>query len=260
MLIILLAGCSGYEKALKSTDYKLKYKEAFRFYEKGEYSRASALFDQISSVYRGSVQADTVYFYQAMSYYKQNDFLLAGHYFHTFSNTYGASTFAEEADFLRAYCFYLSSPRPSLDQTPTIESIQSFQLFLIKYPDSKRKNKAIEYITELRNKLVEKSYMSAKLYFDLEDYKASIVALNNSLVQFPESKYREDIMYMLVKSSYKLAYNSVSSKQISRYQDAVDEYYSFMAEFPESKYLKEVKKYFEISSRVLGNEDEITRN
>ncbi len=104
----------------------------------------------------------------------------------------------------------------------------------------------------MREKLVEKSFMSSRLYYKLEDYKAAIVSLNNSLSDFPDSKHREDIMYMLVKSSYLLANKSVQSKQKDRYQSAVDEYYSFIAEFPDSKYKKEVDKMYEQSAKVLN--------
>ena len=205
LIVISIVGCSGYNQALKSNDYRLKYREAMRYYKKADYTRSSALFDQIAAVYRGTVQADTVYFYQAMSYFKQSDYILSGHYFRTLAQTFGGSPFAEESDFMGAYCYYLTSPRPELDQSNTIEALQSIQLFLIKYPKSSHADECKGYINELRNKLVEKSYLSAKLYFDLDAYKASMVALNYSLVLYPESKYREDIMFMLVKSAYMYA-------------------------------------------------------
>ena len=255
VLILILAGCSGYDKILKSSDYKEKYNAALKYYyEKEDYVRAATIFDQIAMVFRGTDQADTVYYLQAMSYFKQNDYILSGHYFRTFAKTYGGSPFAEEADYMGAYCYYLTSPRPELDQTSTVQAIQAFQLYLIKYPDSERREEVQAYINELREKLVEKSYISAKLYFDLQDYKASIVALNNSLLKYPESKYREEIMFMLVKSSYMLADNSVLSKKKERFQDAIDEYYSFAAEFPESKYIKEAKRYYNLSAKYLGDE------
>ena len=248
VLVLILAGCSGYDKILKSNDYQKKYNAALKYYyEKEDYVRAATILDQIAMVFRGTDQADTVYYLQAMSYFKQNDYILSGHYFRTFAKTYGGSPFAEESDFMGAYCFYLTSPRPELDQTNTVQAIQAFQLYLIKYPNSERREKVMGYVNELRDKLVEKSYISAKLYFDLQDYKASIVALNNSLLKYPESKYREEIMFMLVKSSYMLADNSVLSKKKERFQDTIDEYYSFAAEFPDSKYIKEAKRYYELS-------------
>ncbi len=254
IILIFIVGCSGYEKVLKSSDYKLKYKEALRYYNNEDYTRSATLFDQISPVLRGTSQADTVYYYQAMSYFHQRDYILSGHYFRMFSRTYGASPFVENAEYMGAYSYYMQSPRPSLDQTSTVQAVQAFQLYLIKYPESKRSEEVKNYLNELRNKLVEKSYMSAKLYFDLEDYKASIVALNNSLFKFPDTKYREKIMFMLVKSSYMLAFKSIRSKQKERYQDTIDEYYSFASEFPESEYIKEAKRFYRNAADIVGDE------
>ncbi len=252
LLVVLVASsCSGYEKLLKSTDYHLKYKKAFEFYNTKDYVKAGTIFDQIAPIFRGTKSADSVYFFQAMSYYHQGDYILSGHYFKVFAQTYGGSHFAEEADYYVGYCYYLTSPRPSLDQTNTMLAIQAFQLFMIKYPESKKNEDCKKLITEMREKLVEKSFMSSRLYYKLEDYKAAIVSLNNSLSDFPDSKHREDIMYMLVKASYLLASKSVQSKLKDRYQSAVDEYYSFIAEFPKSKYKKEVDKIYEQSAKVL---------
>jgi len=258
IVIVFIVGCSGYERVLKSNDYNLKYKEALRYYNnpKPDYTRAANLFDQVAPVMRGTPQADTVYYYQAMSYFNQRDYILAGHYFRMFTRVYGASPFVEHSEFMGAYCYYMQSPRPSLDQTNSVQAIQAFQLYLIKYSDSKRAKEVGGYMDELMNKLVEKSYMSAKLYYDLEDYKASIVALNNSLFKYPETKYREELMFMIVKSSYMLASNSVRSKQKERYQDTIDEYYSFASEYPESKFIKEAKRYYNDATEFVGDDME----
>ncbi len=257
--LLLLAGCGGYERLLKSSDSDLKYKKAFEYYEKGDFAKAGTLFDQIAPFFRGTTKADSVYFFQAMTYFKQHDFILAGHAYKTFSDTYGNSPFAEEATFYVGYCYYLTSPRPELDQTDTYQAIQSLRLFLIRYPNSSRKEECQKMIAEMRNKLVEKSFISARLYYDLEDYKASIVALNNSLTEYPESKYREDILFLILKSNHMLAINSIQSKQKERFQSTVDEYYSFITEFPESKYRKDADRIYESSSRYLGT-DETTLN
>lgn len=231
-----------------------KYKEAMRYYDDEDYYKAQTIFDQIAPVFRGAEQADSVYFYQAMSYFKQNDYILAGHYFSSFAQTYGGSPFVEEADYMAAYCYYELSPRPELDQENTRNAIQSFQLYIIKYPESERIPEAKAYIEELQNKLVEKSFISAKLYFDLQDYKASLVALNNCLQEYPDSKYREEIMFMIVKSSYMLADRSIASKQRERFQDALDEYYTFKSEYPESEYMNEANRYFRNTTRYLGED------
>ena len=251
---LLLAGCTGFEKVLKSSDYRYKYREAKKYYAEGNYYRAQTLYDQIAPVFRGTEEADSIYYFQAMSYYKQDDYIMAGHYFSTFAQTYGGSPFVENADFMSAYCYYLLSPRPELDQESTNQAIQAFQLFLIKYPTSDRCDEARKYIYKLQDKLVEKSFLSAKLYYDLEDYKASMVALNNSLSDYPESSHREQIMFMILKSSYMLADNSIRSKKKERYQQTIDEYYSFKAEYPNSKFSNEATKYYNLAVKYLGDD------
>jgi outer membrane protein assembly factor BamD len=127
------------------------------------------------------------------------------------------------------------------------------------YPNSQHKEEALKYVAEMQDKLVDKSYLSAKLYYNLSLYKSSIIALNNSLNDYPDTKYREELMFLLLKSSYLLAENSVEEKQKERYQAAVDEYYSFMGEFPQSGYVKEAQRMYERADTYLkakSNPDE----
>jgi outer membrane protein assembly factor BamD len=257
ILTTIILSCKGYEQILKSRDYKLKLATAMDYYNTEEYVRASTLFDQIAPVYRGTIKADTVFYYQAMSYYMQRDYILSGHYFNALATDYPNSVFSEEADFMAGFCYYKLSPKPSLDQEGTVNAITAFQLFMIKYPSSPRVKEAQAYIEEMRNKLVEKSFLNAKLYYNLGDYKASIIALKNSLNEFPDTKYREELLFLILKSSYLLADNSIISKRKERFQDAVDEYYTFISEFPESKYNKEAQKMYEISTNIAGTKDQL---
>jgi outer membrane protein assembly factor BamD len=89
-------------------------------------------------------------------------------------------------------CFYKDSPSPKLDQEVTKKAIDSFQLFINMYPFSSKVEEANVLIDELNEKIVYKSYLSAKLYYDMQYYKASVIAIDNSLNDFPTTKYRED--------------------------------------------------------------------
>lgn len=251
---LVLTSCGEYEKILKSTDYAMKYDKAFEYFEKEDYVRASTVFDQISDIFRGTTKADTLQYYRAMSYYYQHDYLMAGHYFEQLAETFPNSEFSEESSYMNAYCYYKLSPRPSLDQENSYKGINSLTLYLIKYPDSEKRQECIRIISELREKLVEKSYISAKLYYDRELYKAAIVALRGSLQEFPDTKYREELMFLILQANYLLAENSVIEKKLERYQTTVDEYYSFVAEFEEGTHAGEAKHIYESSMSILGQE------
>jgi outer membrane protein assembly factor BamD len=259
--VITAISCSQYEKILKSEDVDLKYSKAFYFYNKGDFVKAGTLFDQLAPLTRGTRKADSVYFYQAMTQYKLNDFIIAGHYFNNFVKMYGNSKFIEEAAYMEAYCYYMQSPRPELDQTSTLYALDAFKIYMIRYPKSSRVTDCIRIIDELKEKLMEKAYISAQLYYNLDNYKASIVALNNCLIDFPDSRYREEIMFKLLKSKFMLAAKSVYSKQVERYQDTIDEYYSFITEFPESKNRKEAEGIYKEASKFAKEPNtELTEN
>ncbi len=135
---ILSFSCSGFEKVVKSDDVNLKFTKAFYFYDKGDYIKAGTLFDQLAPLIRGTRRADSVLYYQAMTQYKLNDFIISGHYFNSFVQMYGNSQMVEEAAYMEAYCYYMQSPRPELDQTPTMQAIDAFRLYMIRFPNSKR--------------------------------------------------------------------------------------------------------------------------
>lgn len=250
-VIILAASCSGYEKLLKSNDADAKYNAGKQYYEEGKWTKAATLFGQVRTRFRGTDKAEEIDILNAKCYYEMGDYVMAGHYFNEFVVTYFASPKAEEADFMGAYCYYLLRPRVELDQSNTYKAIDAFTLFKTRWPGSDRIEDADAYIKECEENLVEKSYISAKLYYDLEEYKAAIVAIQNSLMEYPDTKYREELLYLKLRSTFLMAERSVKLKQVERFQKTVDEYYSFIDEFPGSNYAREAERMYNNSTEFL---------
>jgi len=111
-------------------------------------------------------------------------------------------------------------------------------------------------IDEMNDKLVYKAYLAAKLYYDFDNYKAAVIALTNCLAEYPDSKYREELMYMLLDAKYLLAIGSVYDKKQERLSSALDEYFSFVDEFPESKHIKDAEKVHKETSQLLNYKDD----
>lgn len=251
LLIVVATSCGDYNKVVKSTDYEYKFKKAIEYYEKGEFAKSGSLLQDLLSIYRASSRADQVYYYYAKSMMGQGDNLMATQYFRILLREQPMSKFAEESQFMIGYAGYLMSPKPLLDQQTTYDAIEALQLYVNLYPYSDRLDEAHRLIDELRDKLVQKSYLSAKLYYDFENYKAATVALENAVKEYPDSRYREEILYMLLKSKYLMAVNSVEDKKEVRLSNALDEYYAFVDEFPTSKHRREVNRFYETISKLL---------
>ncbi len=251
--IFIFTSCSEYQKVLKSTDYKLKYEKANEYYQNKDYYRAQALYEELLSIYKGTDKAESIYYYYAYCYYNQKDYTLAAYHFNNFVSTYPNSEHAEECEFLGAYCYYLESPESDLDQTNTHKAIDALQLFINKYPKSTRVAEANDLIDKLVFKLETKSFNNAKLYFYLGEYKSAVISLKNSLKDFPDSQYREQLLFLILKSNFLLAKNSIESKKNERYQNTINEYYNLIDEYPNSKNIKEAEKIYNNSVKQIKN-------
>ncbi|MBE0638190.1 MAG: outer membrane protein assembly factor BamD [Bacteroidales bacterium] len=247
LISTVLFSCSKHQKLLKSTDNELKYQQAMAYYDKGDYYRALQVFDQLIPVYRGTTQSEELLFRYAYAYYYERDYIMASYYFNRFTATFPRSEKTEEAAFQSAYCKYLDSPRSTLDQTVTKEAINEFQVFINRFPYGEKAKEATKLIDELRMKLQLKDYNIANLYFKIEDYQAAIVSYRNLMKDYPDTDFKEEVMYKIILAAYNFASMSIVEKRQERFEDARKAYYDFIAVYPESRYLSEINK---INNRV----------
>ena len=258
ILACLLAGCGEYNKVYKSTDPKVKFEYAKRAFDEKKYNQAYTLLEQVITPLRGGPDGEEALYLLGLSYYEDKDYLNSGVYFKTYYNRYPRGKYAELARFYSGYGYYLDSPDPQLDQSTTIKAIEELQGFLDYYPKSDRVTMAQNAIFELQDKLTLKELQNAQLYYNLgnflgNNYAAAVIVAENALKQYPYSKYREDFEMIILKSKYQQARQSVDEKRRERYQDVVDEYYSFINNFPDSKYKSEADAMFKVSRSHVEN-------
>jgi outer membrane protein assembly factor BamD len=259
--ILALSSCSKYQKLLKSNDRVMKYEKAMQYFEEEEWNRSKTLIEDIIPVYKGTDKGEELLFKFAYCHYRMRDYILAGYYFRKFTETYGNSKLVEEAAFRSAECYYLDSPRSSLDQSSTKTALLELELFMVKYQRSAYVTQSQELKNELTNKLAEKQYNNAMHFLHLEYYNSALTALNNCLSSYPYSKFREEILFYLLKSNFEYARNSVQEKQKARFSDAISAYYKYNDEFSEGKFAREAKRMFAISEKrvkgIMDDEDEL---
>lgn len=254
VIILTVAGvsCSKFRRIEKNPDWRVKYEASLNYYAKKDYYRASVLLEQIMPIIRGLPEAEKAQFTLAYCQYYQKLYLLASEQFRSYYETYGRSAQAEEARFMYAYTLFKSSPGPYLDQTESIEAMASMQEFLNRYPNSKYRDQALEVIQTIQLRLEEKGFANARQYLKLRYYKAAIVALENFIKNFPDSRYVEEAHFLMMVSEYRLAEESIKARQIERYQEVVNDYLQFVDRFPDSPFLKEAERYYQDSLEKIG--------
>ncbi len=240
-----------FNRVLKCNNYNIKYQKAKEYYGLGKYIKAQDLFEQIIPFYKGQTRGAEVHYLFAMCNYKTGDNLLAGYLFQKFYQMYPTTDYSENALFLSAYCYYLDSPRPSLDQESTNTAIEQFQMFVTKFPKSNLIDSCNNLVDKLRFKLEEKTFEAAKLYYDIGYFKAAGIAFQNSLKKYPDSHYREDVLYYIAKSDVKYADGSVLEKQKERYLNTVSSCKDYKKQYPNGKYTKEINKTISYSQKRI---------
>ncbi len=252
LLIALTAtSCGEYDALLKSTDSELKKQKVYEYYDAGKYVKVTELLAQILPRYRATEEAEQLNWINAQATYKLTEYQVAEQYFKDFSELYPLSNNAEEALYMAAMCNYNLSPRAELDQTFTNKAIESFTIFMTRFPNSTRLEDCKAKKKEMQEKLVEKSYISARLYYDMGEYRAATVSLANSLKDYPDTKYREELMFLKLDALFLTAQKSIPSKQRERYQTTLDEYYSFIEEYPKTAHEKDVAKIYASTAKFL---------
>lgn len=245
VLIVAFYGCSEYQKVIKSSDINLKYDKALEYYGEEEYYKAYPLFEDLIAIYRGTDKAENLMYMYAFSDYYLQDYILAAHRFSQFVKNFPLSQRAEECQFMIGICNYKNSPKPTLDQTNTLIAINELQLFANLYPNSQYVDSCNVLIDELLHKLAIKRFEKADLYLQTENYKSAIIAYKNFLNDFPDTEFREESEFYILKANYLLAVNSIESKKNERIDDAIKAYITFVDSFSESKFLRKAEVYYQ---------------
>ena len=265
-IAVLLTGCAKeFNSVYKLSDNEYKYEYAKQCFAAGKYNQASALLGDLVTPRKGTDNAEESLYMYAMSLYKGKDYEVANEAFKRYTTSYPRGSFAEMAYFYAAESLSESSPEPRLDQTPTLAAIKAYQDYLDIYPQAVRRKEAQQRMIALQDKLVMKEYHNAKLYYNLgtyfgnclsggSNYEACIITAENALKDYPYMDMREDFSLLIMKSKFYLAQHSIEAKRNERYQNAEDECYGFINEYPDSKNRDIAEQFITVCKKYTGNQ------
>ncbi len=251
---LFLVSCGEYNKILKSTDYELKYDYAKKAFERGKYMQSATLLEELIAIYKGTERGEEALYLLARSYYLNEDYITSGEYFQAYYRNYPKGEYTELSRFYSGYGYYLDSPEAKLDQSGTYKAIDEMQRFLDYFPNSERAQQAQDVIFELQDKLVYKELLNAQLYYNLgnymgNNYQSAIITAQNALKEYPYTRYKETLAMLILKSKYQEASKSVEEKKAERFRNVIDEYYSFINDFPSGENAKEAEHIFKVAKK-----------
>lgn len=257
-MVMTMASCGEYQRVLKSNDLNEKFEYAKRAFDEKKYVQAATLLEDVVQLMKGTEKSEEALYLLALANYENKDYQTASTYFNSYYSRYPRGKFTELARFYSGYGYYLDSPDTQLDQSGTIKAIEELQGFLDYFPRSERVSIAQNAIFELQDKLTLKELENAKLYYNLgtylgNNYESAIIVARNAIKEYPYSKYKEELEMLILKARYQIASLSVEEKKTERFRDVIDEYYSFINNFPDGPNREEAENIFRIAQRHVGD-------
>ncbi len=253
-LLLLLSSCSNqFNKAVKSTDNEYKYKVAEQFYANKKYDFARQLYEQLFPYVKGTARFEDMYYKFAYSHYYLKDYINAENLFKTYTELFPNSAKAEECEYMRAYCFYKQSPKYPLDQTVTTKAMGLMQAFINSHPGSSRTKDATDIIDKCRQKLEQKEFTAAELYYNLGYYKAAAIAYASLMENFPDSEKSAEYKIRVIESYFKYAENSITEKQAERFEKVLSEISEFEERFQDNSYQGTLDRFKNLSNNYIKN-------
>lgn len=254
--LLTAGGCNEYSKVMKNPDIGARYEYAKKAYDQKKYVQVTTILQDLITPLRGTADGEESLYLLAKAYYDNEDYLNSGVYFKTYYTRYPKGKYTELARFYSGYGYYLDSPDPQLDQTNTLKAIEELTAFMDYFPRSEKVTTARNAVFEMQDKLTLKELQNAQLYYNMgnflgNNYEAAIIVAQNALKDYPYSKYREDFELLILKSKFQEAKQSIEEKREDRFREVIDEYYSFVNNFPESKHKGEADNIFKIATKAL---------
>lgn len=255
LFALTVVGCNreyrSMVKLAKSRTIAEKDSAATWFYTHKKYDRALPILQELVPLYSGLDEQQRVYYYYCYSHYNMGSLVSAQFYFEDFANKFPSNKHRVEAEFMSAKAYYRLADPYYLDQSFTTKAIDALQLFLSKNPESDYKEEANTMLDNLRERKAKKAFEQASLYYNITYYKAAVEAFTVMINEFPDSKYREEAQFYLVKSSYALAGASIDRRKLGRYQEALKYHERFKAKFPSSEFISDSETIADNSNREI---------
>jgi len=213
-LMIILNACSNISDSF-SADIQKKYDKGVELFNKGKYTRAREQFEFIVMNNPGSKLSIDAQFYLAESMFENKNFIEANLAYSKYIRWATDPFKIENARYKITNCAVNSVNKYQMDLDEAKVALSLLQEFIDDYPYSEFIGDSEILVADLRMKLAQKEYETAKLYVKLEKYDAAIIYFNTVINDYYDTQYFEKA-HLGIMLSYNLNKNF---KELSDYYD-----------------------------------------
>lgn len=204
-MAIGLGACSSDRGKVSHAEFcKNKYVAAEELFKKQKYGRAQDKLEEILSLCAGTGYMEQSQFLLAESYFNLEEWIEARGEYGSFVMNFPGSPFIETAEFRKAISSFNIEFKVARDESNTTIAMRDFERYLSNYPDSPLRDSVNYYYGLLVERMAEKEFQTARLYYRMDKYQAAVIYLKEFLDTYKVSKRRKDAFKIIVDSYIEL--------------------------------------------------------
>ncbi|MEO0115578.1 MAG: outer membrane protein assembly factor BamD [candidate division WOR-3 bacterium] len=161
------------------------------------YDKAITGFSDIIFNYPGSRYAADAQYYLAVAYFEKRDYVQAITEFDFFIKNFPASQFIESAMVKLALAYLRSNSNIERDQIQLIKASELLMEVQEKFPNSEYRSEIEKVQTELEERLANKEFKAASLYFRAGEFEAARIYYEHILEHYPKTTWAHKAKFPL---------------------------------------------------------------
>lgn len=202
---LLIMGCANTSKNQNADADRLamcqeRFSKIDESFKKQEYGKIKVKLEELLTACPGTGFMEQAQFMLAESHFHLEEWIEARGEYGSFILNFPGSPFIETAEFRKAVSSFNMEYHIARDETQTAVAMKDFERFASNYPESPLKDSVTYYYDLLLNRLAEKDYQTANLYYKLEKPKAVIIYLKDFLANYPKNQKRFDAFLLMARS------------------------------------------------------------
>ena len=225
-LIFMFFGCSKENIKMNSLTPEEQFSEAKRIFDKRDFYKAKMQFTVLVMNNPGSTVIEDGQFYLAECHFNLKEYLLAISEYEKLIKSLPQSSYVDDARNKMGLCYEKLSPGYGLDQDYTQKAISQYQQFLEDYTTSELRPVVEKHLSECRDKLGKKEYMTGELYRKMGYNTSALISFNNVLETYNDTQYVDDALF----------WKGECLRKLKDKAGALDAYQTLITRFADSAY------------------------
>ena len=239
LLAAALASCGGPYSARTVNVPDEKLRVADDLYSRKKFTQAGMEYKDFLAVFAGDERSDYAQYMLAESYRGAKEYALASVEYRILIADFGYSEYIDDAFFLEGLCAFEMTQRAERDQSQAHDALMRIERFLDIFPNSPRKEEALQVREQIYDILGKKAFQSAKLYFKREHYRAAEIYYRKVVYHYPETEWAGKSWYYIGYIKQSFGENDAAAEA---YSLAVQSKYKFSEQRSASSQLKKLAK------------------